>query len=210
MQKRAGALSADLAWGNVGPTSNELLLLPPKWAIALVSDVIMDNQTDIKPDTAQMPQNGHSRLTILSSNKTLMWRVFVPVFGTVFLTVLSFAYILTTDDDSYTPFVPALWAKALAAMLWLGWLYFVYRALWRLHRVDADDTHFYVTNYWNTVRYSWDGVDFLEEKRRLGRRVVNIHLRSAGRFGKKISFLPGSTYDEWMAQNGKVEGFSAN
>jgi hypothetical protein len=193
-----------------GRQATNCYFCPRNAAIALVFALIMENQTDIKPDTAHLPQNGHSRLTILSSNKTLVWRVFVPVFGTVFLTVLSLAYILTTDDDSYTPFVPAPWAKVLVALLWLGWLYFVYRALWRLHRVDADDTHFYVTNYWTTARYSWDSVASLEEKRRLGRRVVNIHLRAAGRFGKKISFLPGSTYDEWMAQNGKAEGFSAN
>lgn len=170
----------------------------------------MDNQTDISTDTAQLPQNGHSRLTILSSNKTLMWRVFVPVFGTVFLAVLSLAYILTTDEDAYTPFVPTLWAKVLVAMLLGAWLYFVRRALWRLHRVDADDTHLYVTNYWTTVRYPWSDVLRMEEKHRLGRRVVNIHLRAAGRFGQKISFLPGSSYDEWMKGLGSTAFFSAN
>lgn len=170
----------------------------------------MDNQTDIVTDTAQLPQNGHTRLTILSSNKTLMWRVFVPVFGTVFFSVLTLAYTLTTDDEAYTPFVPALWAKMLVATLLLGWLYFVRRTLWRLHRVDADDTHLYVTNYWTTVRYPWGDVLRMEEKHPLGRRVVNIHLRAAGRFGQKISFLPGSSYDEWMREGERVEFFSAN
>jgi hypothetical protein len=170
----------------------------------------MDNQTNITTDTAKLPQNGHTRLTILSSNKTLVWRVFVPVFGTIFLSVLTLAYILTTDDEAYTPFIPALWTKILVFVLLLAWLYFVWRALWRLHRVDADDTHIYITNYWTTARYPWEDVMRMEEKRRLGRRVVNIHLRAAGRFGQKISFLPGTSYNEWMQQNEKIEFFSAN
>ena len=168
----------------------------------------MDNQTDFPTDTAQLPQNGHTRLTILSSNKTLFWRVFVPVFGTIFIAVFVLAYSLTTGDDASS--APALWSKMAVVTLLLGWLYLVRRTLWRLHRVDADDTHIYVTNYWTTVRYPWDNVQQVEEVRRLGRRIVNIHLRAAGRFGQKISFLPGSSYDEWMQQNEKIEFFSAN
>lgn len=157
--------------------------------------------TDLPPDTTQLPKNGQSKPMALSSNKTLFWRIFVPIFGTVMLGVLTLAYVFTTDKQVYTPSIPSLWSKALALLLLGGWLYFVWRALWRLHRVDADDMHLYITNYWTTVRYPWTDVKALEEKRRLGQRVVNLHLRAAGRFGQKISFLPGSTYDEWMREH---------
>ncbi len=170
----------------------------------------MANQTDLVTDTAQLPQNGHTRLTILSSNKTLFWRVFVPVFGTIFLGVLTLAYILTTDNESYALLISGLWTKVLLLVLLLGWLLFLRRTLWRLHRVDADDTHLFVTNYWTTARYPWDDVLRLEEKRRLGQRIVNIHLRAAGRFGQKIAFLPSTSYDVWMRENEKTESFSAN
>jgi len=58
--------------------------------------------------------------------------------------------------------------------------------------------HIYVSDYWTTVRYPWTDVETIEEKRRLGRRIVNFVLRAPGRFGQVISFLPGSTFDEWM------------
>lgn len=159
--------------------------------------------SDLLPDTAQLPQNGQPKLINLSSNKTLFWRVFVPIFGTVFLGVLTLAYVFTTHEQVYTPFLPNLWAKGLVMLVLSGWLYFVWRALWRLHRVDADDTHLYITNYWTTVRYPWADVRALEEKRRLGQRIVNIHLRAPGRFGQKIAFLPGSTYREWLQERRK-------
>ena len=163
----------------------------------------MENTNDSPSETNAPPETASARQTILSSNLTLFWRVFVPMFGTVFISVLTLAYILTDEDAAYIPFVPTWWAKVLAALLWLGWVLFVYRALWRLHRIDADDMHLYVTNYWTTARYLWADVERVEEKRRLGRRIVNIYLRAPGRFGRKISFLPGTYYNEWMSRHGR-------
>jgi hypothetical protein len=126
--------------------------------------------------------------------------VFIPIFGTVFLSGLLLTFWLIEEETLYLPY-PALWPRLLLLAVWLGWLFFVSRTLWRLKRVDADDTHLYVTNYWHTVRYPWGDVERIEEKRRLGRRVVNFWLRAPGRFGQVISFLPSSFFDEWMKEN---------
>jgi len=170
----------------------------------------MENTPAPLSDTANLPKNGHTHPAILSSNFTLFWRVFVPIFGTVFLTVLVLACLLTDENSVYVPLLPPIWAKVLIGLLWLGWLLLVRRTVWRLHRVDADDTHLFITNYWTTVRYPWEAVTQLEEKRRAGRRIVQIHLRIAGRFGDKIAFLPGTYYDEWIRAHGKMESFSVN
>lgn len=156
----------------------------------------MENQP-VSAETGNQPDNGQPKMSILSSNSTLFWRVFVPVFGTVFLSGLLLAFWLTDEEELYLPF-SAIWPRYALLLLWLSWLWFVRRTLWRLKRVDADDTHLYVTNYWTTVRYPWHDVERWEEKKRLGRRIVNIWLKAPGRFGQVISFLPGSEYDEWM------------
>lgn len=162
----------------------------------------MENQEPVPTDTANLPKNGHTKTVILSSNATLFWRLFVPIFGTVFLTGLLLAFWLTNEEEeSYLPMVSALLPSLLMFLIWLGWLLFVRRTLWRLKRVDADDTHIYVTNYWTAVRYLWQDVERFEEKKRLGRRVVNFWLKAPGRFGQIVSFLPGSTYDEWMKEH---------
>jgi len=163
----------------------------------------MEKQEPVPTDTASLSKNGHTKTTILSSNGTLFWRVFVPIFGTVFLTGLLLAFWLTDEEDLYLP-VSVQWPRMVLLFLWLGWLFFVRRTLWRLKRVDADDLHLYVTDYWTTVRYPWQDVVRTEEKKRLGRRVVNFWLKAPGRFGQIISFLPGSTYDEWMKENGQT------
>jgi hypothetical protein len=151
-------------------------------------------------DTSDLPKNGRPQMVTLSSTMTLFWRIFIPIFGTVFLSALLAPFLLIGEDDYYMS-LPLWLLRLLSLLIPAAWIFFVYRTLWRLKRVDADATHFYATNYWTTVRYPWQDLERIEEKVRLGRRVVNFHLHSAGRFGQIISFLPGSYYHEWMSEN---------
>jgi len=162
----------------------------------------MEKQEPVSTDTASLSKNGHTKTTVLSSSTTLFWRVFVPIFVTVFFVGLLLAFWLTDEEELYLP-ISIQWPRIAMLLVWLGWLLFVRRTLWRLKRVDADDLHLYVTDYWTTVRYPWQDVARTEEKKRLGRRVVNFWLKAPGRFGQVISFLPGSTYDDWMKENGQ-------
>jgi hypothetical protein len=157
----------------------------------------MENQEPLPPDTANLPKNGHPKTVMLSTNSTLFWRIFIPVFGTVFLGGFMTAFWLIDDEDMYLSF-PILWARLALLAVFIGWLWLVRRTLWRLRRVDADDTHIFVTDYWTAVRYPWTDVAQIEEKKRGGRRIVQFQLRAPGRFGQSISFLPSSFFDEWM------------
>ena len=169
----------------------------------------MEKQEPISQDTAQLPSNGHSRLASLSSNMTLAWRVFLPVFGTVFFTGLVVALWVTTEEDLYLSY-PIWWPRLAVVAIWLGWLLYAYKSLWPLKRIDADDTHLYVTNYWLTVRYPWTDVERMEEVKRMGRRTVLLHLKASGRFGRIIQFLPGSRYREWLEEHAKGALFGEN
>ena len=169
----------------------------------------MENQELLPPDTGNLPKNGRAKTVALSSNTTLFWRLFLPIFGTVVITVFTGAFLLTDEEELYLSF-PVWWIRLIVVALWLGWLYFVWRILWRLKRVDADDTHLYVTNYWTSVRYPWTDVDRVEVQQRWGRRAVHFHLRAVGRFGQRISFLPGSTYAVWIQEHPQVAPRSAN
>lgn len=163
----------------------------------------MENQNPLPPDTATLPKNGHPKTVMLSTNSTLFWRVFVPVFGTVFLMGFLLAFWLAEEEELYLPF-SLLWPRLLLLAVTIGWLWLIQRTLWRLKRVDADDTHIYVTNYWTTVRYPWQDVARIEEKKRLNRRVVNFRLSAPGRFGQVISFLPSSFFDDWMKERKSI------
>lgn len=152
-------------------------------------------------NNAPEPAPEAPRTECLSSNKTLFWRVFVPVFGSVFLLGLNLALLLISEENLYLSF-PAIWARLAAVALFLGWLYWIKRSIWRLKRVDANEAYLYVTNYWETVRYPWADVAEIVETRRMGRRLVHFKLVAPGRFGQVISMLASSQYDEVMEQWG--------
>jgi hypothetical protein len=153
-------------------------------------------------DTTALPSNGKVKQVALSSSGTLFWRVFVPVFSTVMLSGFLLAFLLIPEEELYLPF-SATWARLGIAVIWLGWIWMMYRTLWRLHRVDADNIHVYVTNYWRTVRYPWQDVTKYTESRRMGRRIIHLHLRAPGRFGQVISFIPDSHFNQWISENYK-------
>lgn len=133
----------------------------------------------------------------LSSNATLFWRVFIPVFGTVFLTGMLLAFWLLDEEALYLPY-SLWWPRIALTAVWIGWLWGVRRTLWRLKRVDANDTHLFATNYWTTARYRWADVAAITESKRLGRTLMHIHLKAPGFFGPVVSFLPGSVAREWL------------
>ena len=72
----------------------------------------------------------------LSSGSTLFWRVFIPIFGTVFLSGLLLTFFLIPGEDLYLPF-PILWGRVFITSMWVGWLLLVRFTLWRLQRVDG-------------------------------------------------------------------------
>ncbi|TNE63156.1 MAG: hypothetical protein EP344_04545 [Bacteroidetes bacterium] len=169
----------------------------------------MEKKEPIPQDTAGIPSNGHSRPANLSSSLTLFWRVFLPVFGTVFFTGMLLAFWLIDEADLYLSY-PVWWPRTAIAVIWAVWLYFVWKKLWPLKRIDADDGHLYVTNYWVTVRYPWTDVEQLESGKWLGRNAVTLHLKGAGRFGQQILFFPGSHYQEWIKEHEKAHLLLAN
>lgn len=179
------------------PNTVLLSLAPQCWGEA---QFFMEDQNSLPAEADTQPQPAALATECLSSNATLFWRVFVPVFGTVFLSGFLFAFLLIPEEELYLTF-PLLWGRLFLFVLWFGWLFFIRRTLWRLKRVDANATHFFVTNYWTAVRYPWGDLEKMEEKTRLGRRVVNLWLRAPGRFGQKISFLPGDRFEDWKKEN---------
>lgn len=166
--------------------------------------IFMENHELSPAEPAISSPEAAERAIPLSSTGTLFWRVFIPVFGTVFMLGLTLAFWLTEEDDLRMPFVPVAWARILILVLLFAWLLFIRRTLWRLKRIDADNNFIYVTNYWITLRYAWQDVDRIEIKHRLGRRILNLWLKAPGRFGQIISFLPVSHFDTWMAAHAKA------
>lgn len=122
-----------------------------------------------------------------SSNSTLFFKFFIPVFWTVFFT--SFLIGLFISEAEYIGNMPIfLWKVFNLGFIMVGLLFF-YLYVLPLKRVEMNAEHFVVTNYFKNYRYSYDSIEHIKERDWYFFRTYTIILKEAGSFGKKINFV---------------------
>lgn len=125
----------------------------------------------------------------LSSNTTLFFKLFLPIFYTTVVGCIT-AYAWLGPDEHFEIVDRESLKWALVAVFILGattlWL-----LCWPLKRVESDDKHVYVSNYFKTVRYRWaEDVASLDTTRfMLLFKIGFLELNGKGSFGKRMFFL---------------------
>ena len=122
----------------------------------------------------------------LSSSWTLILKIFLPVlyiafFGT-FVMVVWFTQKIPPSVSGNT------FRISLTLILLVG-LFLFYKTVFRLHRLDMDDTYIYVTNYWTNRRYLRTDIEAIASEKIPFFRLGRLKLKGEGFFGKEILFL---------------------
>jgi len=124
----------------------------------------------------------------LSSNATLFLKIFLPVFWTTIITLLTGVLWLAPEHYfSSLPLQSLRWGMllVLAAGAATFWLFF-----WPLKRVEADGEYIYLSNYFRTARYAWArDVEQLRVQPFLFFRIGILELNGIGSFGRRSYFL---------------------
>ena len=123
----------------------------------------------------------------VSTHLTLFYKFFVPVFWIVFfgsMTIAAFVY----DNAFYGEIPGGPFRIGLVIFFISGLIMFLF-TLMRLKRVEMGNDGMYVTNYFKHLRYPYDNIEKIAESEFLFFKVVTIHLRAKGTFGKKFTFL---------------------
>ena len=123
----------------------------------------------------------------LSSSWTLGFRIFLPTFWLAFFGTFFFAVLLTDKNQ-----IGELSMNGLRGglLIFIGvFLLLFWKTVLRLKRVDADNTHVYVTNYFKNVGYKHQDVEKIELSKGLVFNYGTLVLKGSGRFGKRILFL---------------------
>lgn len=135
----------------------------------------------------------------LSSSATLLLRLFIPTMWIVFFG--AFAVVgWTTSEDFVGPFQSNMYRIVTTLFVIIGVL-LIRISFWRLHRVDADPEHLFISNYFRTYKYTMTSLD------RIGIRhyglfyLGRIELSQRGRLGKNIWFIPSRKRVEQFLRN---------
>ena len=122
----------------------------------------------------------------LSSNWTLLFRLFIPTlwfafFGTFLIAVLR-------ADKSQSDISVNYLLYGLFFFVFAFIIIFRY-TLFRLKRIDTDDTHIYVSNYFKSVRYLFRDIESITVSKGILFNYGTLNLKGKGIFGDKIIFL---------------------
>lgn len=128
----------------------------------------------------------------VSTNLTLFFKFFIPVFWIVFFgafTITAFAY-----KSEYYGDIPGGPFRIGAVFFFVSGVVLLLFTLMRLKRVEMDDHFVYATNYFKNFRYPYHNIEKIEESKFLFLTNVIIHLKTPGSFGKQIRFIASNVH----------------
>jgi hypothetical protein len=123
----------------------------------------------------------------LSSNSTLFFKFFIPVFWIVFFGAFTGACLLYKFD--YFGNVPANVFRTGVVLFYLTGVVVLGLTLMRLFRVEADEHFIFVTNYFKASRYPFHNIKKVQERYFLSLLLVSVYFKEPGQFGKRVTFI---------------------
>mgnify|MGYP006284167867 CR=1 FL=1 len=124
----------------------------------------------------------------VSTNLTLFYKFFIPVFWLVFMGSITGASLIYSFD--YIGNMPANTFRLIMIFVFLSGALSLYLTLLPLKRVEMSEDFVYVTNYFKNFRYPYHNVESIQVSTFLFFKVASLRLREAGSFGKNILFIP--------------------
>jgi hypothetical protein len=122
----------------------------------------------------------------LSSNATLFWKIFVPVFYMSFVGL--FILAVTVLNDELTTF-SSIWIKLLMVIIYLIFITLMYFTIMDLKRVEATELDMYVSNYFKTYKYPKSAIENVSSKNFGIFNIITLTMKEKTSMGKKIRFI---------------------
>lgn len=124
----------------------------------------------------------------ISTNLTLFYKFFIPVFWLVFFGSITVASLLYSF--SYVGRIPAPTFRIIMIFIFLSGTATLYMTLLRLKRVEMSEDFVYVTNYFKSFRYPYHNIEGIRTTRFFFIQIATLTLRESGSLGKHIIFIP--------------------
>lgn len=123
----------------------------------------------------------------LSSNWTLIFKLFVPVLWVSFFGAFCIAAFIV--DESIYPGLSLMQFRILLLLFFLLGSLLLYFSLFSLKKVDGDERHIYISNYFKTYKYPYTEIKALHESDLVLFKLMRLDFQSKSSFGKRIRFI---------------------
>ncbi len=132
---------------------------------------------------------------VVSSSITLAIKYILPAMA-VGLLLPFFVFLFSADSANYAGAIPVGMIRLLILSFFVSFILLWRVSLRKLMRVEVGSDHLYVSDYFQTVRYTYDSIETIENWGFLIFDLVTIQLKAKGQFGQKIHFWAGSSWQE--------------
>lgn len=141
----------------------------------------------------------------VSSNLTLVLKIFIPTMWIVFFTLLTLGILLSSPEDNHL--FGNVFFKLGFLIFFLLFFAIIYFTLMRLLRVEYGDNVFSATNYFKTYRYHFDDVAAIYEYDLLFKKLIRIKMKAKTSLGSNLYFLRSAElYDDYVASHPHIYG----
>lgn len=132
-------------------------------------------------------------MTRVSSNFTLFFKVFLPVFWLVFFGASTIGAFFI--EEQYIGDVPIFMFRLGAIVFFILGVLTLYFTFWQWKRVEMDEEHLFVSDYFKNYRYTWDSVAHTKINDWVLFQTVVVTLKAKGAFGRKMTFM--ASHKNW-------------
>ena len=140
----------------------------------------------------------------VSTGWTLFYRIFLPIFYLAFMGSWTIATIRAGDEVSPL-FESWIYRISMVGLVLIGAV-IIRATVWRLKRLDVTSTHFYLTDYFKTFRYSLDSIASMDTFSIGWFRFLKIELKERGSLGQKFYILlEKDLWNDYLAANAPVQ-----
>jgi len=123
----------------------------------------------------------------LSSNLTLFFKLTIPVGWVSFFGL--FAIVIFVVDTTDKPLLASQYFRYGFVAFFLIFLSIIYFTIFQLKRVEHEGGFMFVTDYFKTIKFPIENIERVSTLNMILFKVVWLHLKTKGRFGKRIPFL---------------------
>jgi hypothetical protein len=139
----------------------------------------------------------------VSSQLTILIRIALPTMWIVTLVSLVVLLTYSVQGKAHIFSNPILWI--ILIFIFGSTVLFIKYILWRIFRIDMDERHLYVSDYFKTFKYPFTDIESITDSKVLPGRIYKITLKSKGTFGKEISFLASrKLWDDFVAEHPQI------
>jgi hypothetical protein len=143
------------------------------------------------------------KVQTVSSRWTFLLKLAFPLLWIIIMGGITLLVIVSPLESLKEPFSPMA-AKSLVASFFLLVLVVLYFLFGNCKWVGMTDTHLYVSNFFQNLKYTHDSIASIEEANVLLFTKVTLHFHQPGKFGKSVSFIRSHYWKYFLAKYPQV------